>query len=299
MALTALMAAAVLQASPSAPPPSAEAVATSLASKPQCVAFDWIADAKGEKKAAIGVPVLINGQTRLLQLDTGADVTMLYGSNAERAGWSQPGQKTFRATTFSIGSTAIDRPTIHVNVGMKDGGKLVGTLGLPALMGRVTVIDYPGQRLCVFAEADVPEIMAGLPYVRGDLRYTKLFLPVSVDAFQSDAIVFDTGSSELPLNVDLTAWTKLTGRASTANPPKVVKGSAWGKPITFAGAPASKPMMLGKANLGTPIVYTNVDNPDAFAQWPIRAEGVLGNASLWDGIVVLDMTARIRFGYIR
>lgn len=298
MALAALLAAAV-QASPSAPPPSADAVAASLAGKAQCVAFDWIADAKGAKKAAIGIPVLINGQTRLLQLDTGADVTMLYGGNAERAGWSQPGQKTFRATTFSIGSTAIDRPTIHVNPGMKDSGKLVGTLGLPALMGKVTVIDYPHQRLCVFAEADVPEVMAGIPYVRGDLRYTKLFLPVSVDTFQSDAIVFDTGSSELPLNVDLTAWTKLTGRASTANPPAVVKGSAWGKPITFAGAAASKPMMLGKANLGTPIVYTNADNPTAFAQWPIRAEGVLGNASLWEGIVVLDMTARIRFGYIR
>lgn len=289
---------AALQAAVPAPPATMQTAAASLVGKSQCVAFNWIADAKGSPKAAIGVPVIINGQPKLLQFDTGSDVSMIYGASAARAGWSQPGDKTFRATTFSIGSTQIDRPTIHVNAAMKDDGRLVGTLGLPALMGHVAVIDYPHARFCLFAEADVPAAIADVPYVRADLRYTKMFVPVSVGDYRSDALVFDTGSSELPLNVDFASWKRLTGRAATANSPATFTGMAWGKPIAFAGAPASQPMMLGKANLGTPLVYTNTAEPAAFAGWPMRTDGVIGNASLWGGIVILDLTARVRFGYV-
>ena len=39
---------------------------------------------------------------------------------------------------------------------MKPDAKLKGTLGLPALMGHFAVIEYVGQRFCLFAEADLP-----------------------------------------------------------------------------------------------------------------------------------------------
>ena len=271
----------------------------SLQGKTQCISFKWLSDGKGLTKAAISIPVQINGKSVPLQLDTGADATILYGDAADRAGWGKPGQTKFRAATFSIGSTAIDRPFVYINSDMQADAELIGTLGLTELIGRVAVIDYPQQRFCLFAEADLPAPLASATYVRGDLRHTKFFVPVSVDAFQSDAVVFDTGSSQLPLNVDLPIWKKLTGRSQAKDATRSIASSSWGKPVTFSGAPAAGPLMLGELNLGRPTVFTNAELPTAFADWPFHSEGVLGNALLWDGLVILDMTARVRFGYIR
>jgi hypothetical protein len=57
--------------------------------------------------------------------------------------------------------------------------------------------------------------------------------------------------------------------------------------------------MLGNIPLGKATVFTNPEAPGGFADWPVPTDGVLGNAPLWDGIVVLDLTAKIRFGVIR
>ncbi|RSU49602.1 hypothetical protein BRX43_10495 [Sphingomonas sp. S-NIH.Pt15_0812] len=151
---------------------------------------------------------------------------------------------------------------------------LRGTLGLPALFGRIAVIDYPNRRFCLFDEADLPPVLARATYVRAMLRGGKFFVPIRSGGFASDTIVFDTGSSEIPLHVDLAVWKRLTGRA-TAD---------------------AAPVMLGEGALGPITVFTNPDAPESFADWPMRTEGVLGNASPWGGIVILDLTERMRFG---
>jgi hypothetical protein len=46
---------------------------------------------------------------------------------------------------------------------MKIAQNISGTLGLWNLVGRITVIDYPGQRVCLFADTDFPqEVLAGV-----------------------------------------------------------------------------------------------------------------------------------------
>ena len=82
-------------------------------------------------------------------------------------------------------------------------GSVSGTIGLPSLVGFVSVIDYPSQRFCLFEAADHPAALTVGPSVDATLRNGKLFLPLQTGAFQSDNIVFDTGSSEFPLRVDL------------------------------------------------------------------------------------------------
>jgi hypothetical protein len=122
---------------------------------------------------------------------------------------------------------------------------------------------------------------------------------VAIGAFASEAIVFDTGSSELPLNVDLATWRDLTGRPDTRDAPSRYRGSAWGKPLVIPGAPSAGSLRIGKTDLGRVTVFTNPAQPAGFADWPVRTDGVLGNAPVWDGIVVLDLTARVRFAIIR
>jgi len=273
--------------------------AASLNGKRQCVAFSWLANDKESPRGGISVPVRINGRSIPLQLDTGANVTSLYGAFPIKAGWAAKGSETFRAKAFELAGATLDRPEVYVNPDMEEDASLRGTLGLPALMGRVAVIDYPGQRFCLFAEADLPAPLQKATFVRAMLRNAKFHVPITTGAFTSDTIVFDTGSSEMPLHVDLAAWKRITGRTTTAAAPSTIQGTAWGKPFTLAGAPVASPVTMGDLPLGTITVFTNPDAPESFADWPVPTDGVLGNAPLWDGIVILDLTARVRFGVIR
>lgn len=278
--------------------PSLADASAGLAKRPECVAFRWLPNDTGSERGGISVPVEVNGRTLPMQLDTGANVTSLYGRYPVTAGWAKAGAESFRATRFAVAGRAVDRPPVYVNADMAEDADLRGTLGLPALFGRIAVIDYPGRRFCLFDEADLPPVLARAAYARAMLRGGKFFVPIRSGGFASDAIVFDTGSSEMPLHVDLAVWKRLTGRATTDAAPAAIRGLAWGKPFTLAGAPSVAPVTLGEDGLGPITVFTNPDAPESFADWPMRTEGVLGNASLWDGIVILDLTARMRFAWV-
>jgi len=65
------------------------------------------------------------------------------------------------------------------------------------------------------------------------------------------------------------------------------------------GAPASTQLKLGKMVLGIPTVFTQQGAPDGFAKWSFKADGIMGNALVWDGMVVLDLTANVQFSFIR
>jgi hypothetical protein len=282
-----------------AAPATLAQASASLAGKRQCSAFKWLANDNGSPRGGISVPVRINGRTLPMQLDTGANVTSLYGAFPVTAGWAVKGSQTFRAKTFEVSGAAVYRPEVYLNPDMEEDASLRGTLGLPALMGRIAVIDYPSQRFCLFADADLPALLRRATFVRAMLRNAKFHVPIRTGAFTSDTIVFDTGSSEMPLHVDVTAWKRITGRTTTAAAPSAIQGTAWGKPFTLAGAPAAAPVMLGDLPLGTVTIFTDPNAPESFADWPVPTDGVLGNAPLWDGIVILDLTARVRFGVIR
>jgi len=191
-----------------------------------------------------------------------------------------------RVRPAAFARAGLDRPLVYGNADMAADLDLRGTLG------------YPDRRFCLFDEADLPPVLARATYVRAMLRGGKFFVPIRSGGFASDTIVFDTGSSEIPLHVDLAVWKRLTGRATTDAAPAAITGLAWGQPFTLAGAPAAAPVMLGEGELGPITVFTNPDAPESFADWPMRTEGVLGNASLWDGIVILDLTERMRFGRV-
>jgi hypothetical protein len=301
--LSQALAALITLALPVTAPPHRSAVlqaaSASLAGKAQCVRFEWLPNDQGSPKGAITVPATLNGRALRLQLDTGSDANFAYGRLAQTAGWAKAGDEVFRAKSFEIAGTALDRPKIYIKADMEEDAHLQGTLGMPALVGKVAVLDYPGQRFCVFAEADLPAPLTEGTWVRGGLRNSRFYIPVEAGAFKSDAMVFDTGSSELPLNVDLSTWKTITGRNTVAGAPASFKGSAWGKPVEFPGAPSAAPVKIGEATLGRPNVFTDPTHPDGFTEWSVRTDGVVGNAPMWDGIVVLDLTARMRFGLIQ
>jgi hypothetical protein len=272
------------------------AVSKSLDGKTQCVAFQWEPDGA---KIAVTLPVQIEGRTYRFQFDTGATANIIYSTIADRAGWSKPTDHSFQPVTFRVGDTIMSRPWISIFRDKKVTHNISGTLGLWNLIGRITVIDYPGQRVCLFADADLPQELPTGTSVSATLRNGKLFVPVQVGSFASDNIVFDTGSSEFPLIVDLANWSKLSGQTEAEKAPVKREALAWGKSVLLVGAPASSQLKLGELELGIPIVFTKQDAPDGFAKMSYKVDGIMGNAPVWDGIVVLDLTANVQFRFIR
>jgi hypothetical protein len=130
------------------------AASKSLDGKTQCVAFQWEPDGA---KAAITLPVQIEGRTYRFQFDTGATANIIYSTIADREGWSKPTDHSFQPSTLRVADAIISRPWISIFRDMNVTHNISGTLGLWGLIGRVTVIDFPGQRVCLFADADLPQ----------------------------------------------------------------------------------------------------------------------------------------------
>jgi hypothetical protein len=276
---------------------SASTASDALQDRAECVAFEWYRG-KTSEKGAIIVPVTADGRTMRWQLDTGADVNMTYGDVAERAGLSKAGDKRFRVRQLLIGTTSIVDSLTFIRRDMGSEGGVTGTLGLNSLLGRIAVIDYPKQRFCLFSEANLPEPFWSATFAKAVLRDRKLFLPLQIGRFRSDALLFDTGASEVPLSIDAPLWHRLTGKGSIEAAEKRIHGVAWGAPVTLFGAPASAAMQVGDIDLGAQMLYTERTD-DTFAASDYKIDGTIGNAPFWHGIVVLDLTVRMRFGFVK
>jgi hypothetical protein len=101
-------------------------------------------------------------------------------------------------------------------------------------------------------------------------------------------MIFDTGSSMFPLLVDLPLWSRLTGHAAPSDAPLVVQGTSWGRPRAWRGAPTRDPITIGNIVSQGASVFVDESNPTGrFAEQ--GADGILGNAMLWDHVVLLDL----------
>ncbi|MHB8286959.1 MAG: pepsin/retropepsin-like aspartic protease family protein [Caulobacteraceae bacterium] len=272
----------------------------SLSSRSECVYFRWIKQSHGDSDhGGIAVPITLNGQDFWFQLDTGADLDVIYGNIADRAGWRKPDERIFKAHSLQVASARFDRPRVVVESSMRPDTNASGTLGLAELIGKVVAIDYPGKRFCIFDHADVPQPLWGGKSADAELRNAKLFLPVSGGGFSSDAMVFDTGSSQFPVLVDSTNWITLTALSGPSTAVSTVTGNAWGKTVEWKGDKAVADIFIGPIKLGRPVIYTRPDQPKGFASWPFKADGVIGNASFEKDIVVLDLTEWMTFSVIQ
>jgi len=74
---------------------------------------------------------------------------------------------------------------------------------------------------------------------------------------------------------------------------------SWGNKATALGSPALGPLVIGSARIEEPNIFYLEEQPNLFANWPFPATGLVGNAPFWDGIVILDLGIRPRFGLLQ
>lgn len=267
------------------------------AQRPECVRFRWEPDPT--RKGALSIPVTLNGRAMWFQLDTGTNTDIVYGNVADEAGWANKGAKSFRASEMRIGRTILRNVPVAVYRN-QPVEQTAGEIGLADLVGRVTVIDYPAQQFCLFEPGHAPEaLLTQATWAEGILRNGKFFVPLSIGNTVGKDAIFDTGSSEFPLWVDLPMWQQITGLNDPAAAKQEVRGNNFNKPVIFKGAPTVEPLKIGSVSLGSRIAYTKVGDPNMFAAWPYPVTAIIGNEPFWNGAIILDLSdSKTRLGIV-
>lgn len=267
------------------------ALATQSASVPDrlsgmdCTPFRWVA-VGDHSKGAIVVDLTIDGRRRTMQLDTGADISFL--NNAPAQGVT--------SRSVKVGKTELG-PLWFAQTGGKDDG---GTLGLDALIGQVLAIDFPGSRLCFARPADFPySIYSATNWTPAAIRNGKFFITLSVNGQARTDFFFDTGASLFPLSTDDSTWRQLTGLNDIKSASQTIEGSAWGKKIALMGAPVLGDLEVGGLKLPRAMVYVRSDKADFFASAKQDMAGLVGNAAVWDHVVLLYLSSRPAFGLLK
>jgi hypothetical protein len=279
------------------PDAGAEDVLAGLA----CTPFEWITRDGFSPRAALRVPVELEGETYWFQLDTGSEGTVLYGDSLLRTrGWEEAEPSFVRVRDVRFGGTHLPVARLFIRRNHPADGQTVGTLGLDVLVGHLVILDFPGRRFCALPRVDVPwALRRDLDLAPAVIRDGKFFVTLRVGDEELEHIFYDTGASAFTLTVDHAAWTRLTGHGDGAQDTREVRVPSWGQEVTLVGARAGGVMEVGGARLGAPEVFYLADQPDAFSLWPYAVTGLMGNEAFIDGTVVLDLGAEPGFGFRR
>jgi hypothetical protein len=262
-----------------------------------CSPFEWVRTEGLSDRAGMQIPVEVNGRAYKFQFDTGANVSLIYGKEAVDRGWAQAGAPFFAADKVRVGGRAMSDVPLFIKSDLSAEGALSGTIGLDLLMNQFTVIDYPGRRICFIPRLEMTMALFGRTrWAKAELRGGKLYVPAKVGSVELNDLFFDTGASMFYLMLDHARWSPLTGIADPKKAPQTRYVSSWGKKVPIAGAPMTGELEIAGVKLAVRNIDTLADTPDSYASYPTPTAGLIGNAPLWDKVVVLDMTTGMQFG---
>lgn len=269
-----------------------------LINKLPCSTFEWVPWKDVSEKGAMKVPIKFGGRIYWFQLDTGADVTLIYGKPDSSVGWKE-GQNSVRVTDVELGGMKFPARRFMVFPDMKPG-ETSGTVGLDVFMGNIAVIDYPGKRFCLMPRVDAPdELFNRKQSVNAVIRDGKFFIEATLNGQKLDGLFFDTGSSAMPLSVDYEEWKSVTGLTGESQAAKKFAGWGWGKPVTFIGGESTGELEIGSMKFGRQLAFYRSEPLDFFKKFPFQTIGNIGNAPFFDKIVVMDLSPHAAFRILK
>jgi hypothetical protein len=260
--------------------------------------FQWVGKAGVSERAAMIVPVELDGISGWFQLDTGLDVSEISAGDGVVARWDLfDGQ--YHVQDVRIGGMRLGPAWIHGSREPAQDSDIIGSLGLDLLVGRVLLIDYPQHRLTITTPGELPlQVLQRTSWTPAELRDAKLFLTVTLGRSCVTGLFFDTGASAFAVTVGYRKWLELTGATGPESATTRWNVSSWGTPMTALGAPVEGSLIIGSARIEHPLVFFLQEKPELFAEWPFPATGLVGNAPFWDRVVLVDLGLRPRFGLL-
>jgi hypothetical protein len=267
-----------------------------------CSPIRWL-HTPDQARAGLAVQAALNGKVVYFQLDTGAARSVLYRRLVNDAGIDIPWQgdgalaglafegAERRSIDFSVDDDLTDNG--HADNEDADSLPVVGSIGLDALVGRTTILDFRRSRFCII-EAHHALPFEHVEWVDARLQFGRIFVTVKAGNREYPGFFYDSGSNSFSAVVEKDMWKVLTGkRPVDASDHKSV--DSWGSKLAFYGAPSVQPLHLGALSLGMPTIFSA--DLDLFDRR--RGEqGVIGNRVFENGTLILNLGPTPRLGYI-
>lgn len=258
-------------------------------------------------RAVILLPVQLDGKPCMMQLDTGAGLSVLYRRTLP-AGYVVGGG-TLDINEFGVGAQQMHRTfplmydddVAHRETGCRPqtgtGAGVVGTLGNDVFAHGALALDLKNARYRFMpVVAIAPEKGAiSLPLTMMSSGDGKGSVP-AIDATLVDGrrvpLLVDTGSGPMELGVFREAdWQALVGPNGVRNATQV-KSVAWGRPIVCRIAPIAHVIRFGPMVLDAPskATYCSGESGPLFDSMP--EFGVLGLVPFRDKVITFDYVQR-------
>jgi uncharacterized Zn-finger protein len=263
------------------------------------------------QRAVMLLPVKVEGFTSplLFQLDTGMPQSHIFCVAYKR--WNVPIPEgtsttfnTYQALNVSLslefaGQVFENQPMVVI---MEEREPPViiqlfpdldadGIIGLDLISEYCMKIDFNKSTFSLLSAVPetIKESMAPVPCsIREDAGKTpRIFLPLTVGEEEWNNVIYDSGSSALPLLVGRQEdWSRLTGLQPTD--PSVIHldgGDSQQQRIELIGAVAKESIRVGPIVLPQPMVYTWADARIGSAFASFLGKGLIGNAIFGDQCV--------------
>lgn len=273
--------------------------------------LDVLLDDQYLQRAVMALPVKVDGFSSplLFQLDTGMDKSHIFCEAYKKWYVSIPeGASTtfnsYQALDVSLslefaGQVFENHPMVVI---MEEREPPViiqlfpdldadGIIGLDLISEYCMKIDFNKSTFSLLSAVPetVKESIAPVPCsIREDSGKTpRIFLPLTVGEEEWDSVIYDSGSSALPLVIGRQDdWIRLTGLQPTD--PSVIHlvgGDSQQQKIELIGAVAKESIRVGPIVLPQPMVYTWADARIGSAFASFLGKGLIGNAFFGDQCV--------------
>lgn len=284
-----------------------------FAQKPGWISFKWIGDSISGKyfdKLAITVPVTFDNLPYKfqMQLDLGAVETIVYGNTMDPYLVKHPfikskldtslvffiqSQKNYmlKDIDLSSGNTHFGKVNIGLfrNFGdtftsdsiMTPSVKLIGTIAPDLFRGKVIIIDFPNDRLCV--TDIVPRKYQKTTFITYKERDGRIFIPMVINGKHED-LLFDTGSSIFSLMTTEHRASEI-GDESISDSLRI---SSWGNYYYVYGKKIKSKILIGNKLLEPSTVYFDKEEKLDYFYSDQNIWVITGNAYFLNNTVIID-----------
>ena len=270
----------------------------------QWLPFQWVPFKLGEvdeKKAAIFIPVKLDGISCHMQLDTGAGFSTLYRNALPSKYSHRLKQETLSIASFEFASQTGTKtfPLMYelAKQPSENCSGSVGTIGNDLLLNSHLQLDLLNGRYRLDKGRFAPSGTQPLDYLDLEVQETPShgsfpLVTVTLDNGEKKELIFDTGSAAMDVAIhSKNNWLKVVGleRLEDVKPMLIPR---WGIQVPCYRAPIRRLLAMGSITLSAKTTALYCNDPRESRQDDDPVFGVIGLASFANTTITIDFSSK-------